>query len=42
MYASSVTVLDDANESSIFHEQLSKARNLKAAMELKKSGSSGR
>ena len=42
MHASSVMVLDDTNESPIFHEQLSKARKLKAAMELKKASSSGR
>jgi len=41
MYASSVMVLDGANESPIFHEQLSKARELKSAMELKKSRSPG-
>ena len=37
MYASSVMVLDDAKESPVFHEQLSRVRQLKLAAELKKS-----
>jgi len=39
IYPSSVMLLDDAKHSPIFHEQLSKARKLKFATELKKSRS---
>jgi hypothetical protein len=41
IYASSVEVLDAVRDSSIFHEQLTKARELKSSAELKKSRQSG-
>ena len=36
LYSSSVSVLDDAEESPVFHEQLLKVHHLKIAKELKK------